>query len=149
MYKGKHTCEILKSIRKQIADVNEIPYEPVVCTHEGDCRGTCPACESEMRYIENQLNIRKMAGKAVKIIGLGMNLVQHNKPGKRGTVIVEFVVERNGGISDIKVLQGVDPIVDRMAINIIQKMDKLKPAINRDSLPYRSRYRIPISFELD
>ncbi len=70
MYKGKSTCETLKSIRKQIADANEIPYEPVVCTHKGDCLGTCPACESEMRYIENQLNIRKMAGKAVKIVGL-------------------------------------------------------------------------------
>ena len=70
MYKGKQTCETLKSIRKQIADANDIPYEPVVCTHKGDCMGTCPACESEMRYIENQLNIRKMAGKAVKIVGL-------------------------------------------------------------------------------
>lgn len=70
MYKGKQTCETLKSIRKQIADANDIPYEPVVCTHKGDCLGTCPACESEMRYIENQLNIRKMAGKAVKIVGL-------------------------------------------------------------------------------
>ncbi len=70
MYKGKKTCETLKSIRKQIADANEIPYEPVVCTHKGDCLGTCPACESEMRYIENQLNIRKIAGKAVKIVGL-------------------------------------------------------------------------------
>ena len=70
MYQGKSTCETLKSIRKQIADANEIPYEPVVCTHQGDCMGTCPACESEMRYIENQLNIRKMAGKAVKIVGL-------------------------------------------------------------------------------
>ena len=70
MYKGKKTCETLKSIRKQIADANDIPYEPVVCTHKGDCLGTCPACESEMRYIETQLNIRKMAGKAVKIVGL-------------------------------------------------------------------------------
>ena len=70
MNKGKQTCETLKSIRKQIADANEIPYEPRVCTHQGDCKGTCPACESEMRYIENQLNIRKMAGKAVKIVGL-------------------------------------------------------------------------------
>ena len=70
MYKGKNTCETLKSIRKQIADANDIPYEPRVCTHKGDCMGTCPACESEMRYIENQLNIRKMAGKAVKIVGL-------------------------------------------------------------------------------
>ena len=70
MYKGKHTCETLKSIRKQIADANDIPYEPRVCTHKGDCMGTCPTCESEVRYIENQLNIRKMAGKAVKIVGL-------------------------------------------------------------------------------
>ncbi len=70
MYQGKHKCETLKAIRKRIADANEIPYEPVVCTHKGDCMGTCPACESEMRYIENQLNIRKMAGKAVKIVGL-------------------------------------------------------------------------------
>ncbi len=31
MYKGKHKCETLKVIRKQIADVNKIPYEPVVC----------------------------------------------------------------------------------------------------------------------
>ncbi len=70
MYQGKHKCETLKAIRKKIADANEIPYEPVVCTHKGDCMGTCPACESEVRYIENQLNIRKMAGKAVKIVGL-------------------------------------------------------------------------------
>lgn len=70
MYQGKHKCETLKAIRKQIADANEIPYKPVVCTHQGDCMGTCPACESEMRYIEDQLNIRKMAGKAVKIVGL-------------------------------------------------------------------------------
>ena len=70
MYKGKKTCETLKSIRKQIADANDIPYEPRVCTHKGDCMGTCPTCESEMRYIEIQLNICKMAGKAVKIVGL-------------------------------------------------------------------------------
>ena len=70
MYQGKHKCETLKAIRKKIADANEIPYEPVVCTHQGDCMGTCPACESEMRYIEDQLNIRKMAGKVVKIVGL-------------------------------------------------------------------------------
>ncbi len=70
MYQGKHKCETLKAIRKKIADANEIPYEPRVCTHQGDCMGTCPACESEIRYIENQLNIRKMAGKAVKIVGL-------------------------------------------------------------------------------
>ncbi len=70
MNHGKPICDTLKSIRKQIADANDIPYAPIKCALEDDCLGTCPTCESEMRYIENQLNIRKMAGKAVKIVGL-------------------------------------------------------------------------------
>ena len=114
MYQGKSTCETLKSIRKQIADANDIPYEPVVCTHQGDCMGTCPACESEMRYIENQLNIRKSNGKDIKLDRLASDLVYSPKKhitGKHGTVIVEFVVERDGSISDIEVVQGIDPIL--------------------------------------
>ncbi len=100
MYKGKKTCETLKAIRKKIADANEIPYEPRVCTHQGDCKGTCPACESEMRYIENQLNIRKMAGKAVKIIGLATVMtmaacnstsrVEHEHNDLPGDVVVPY-----------------------------------------------------------
>ena len=70
MNQGKPICETLKAIRKQIADANDIPYAPIKCALEDDCLGTCPTCESEMRYIEDQLNIRKMAGKAVKIVGL-------------------------------------------------------------------------------
>ncbi len=70
MNQGKPICETLKAIRKKIADANDIPYAPIKCALEDDCLGTCPTCESEMRYIEDQLNIRKMAGKAVKIVGL-------------------------------------------------------------------------------
>ena len=70
MYYGKRKCEFLKSIRKRIADENNIPYTPNCCTHEGDCRGTCPACESEVRYLETQLTVRRLAGEVVKIVGL-------------------------------------------------------------------------------
>ena len=57
-----------------MADANEIKYEPRECHHQGECRGTCPACEAEVRYLESQLNIRKQLGKAVVILGISAGL---------------------------------------------------------------------------
>lgn len=74
MTKGKSICNVLKTIRKQVADANEIKYEPRECHHEGECRGTCPACEAEVRYIEQQLNIRRQLGKAVAVVGISAGL---------------------------------------------------------------------------
>ena len=65
---------MLKTIRKQIADANEIKYEPRECHHQGECRGTCPACEAEVRYIEQQLNLRRQLGKAAVIVGISAGL---------------------------------------------------------------------------
>lgn len=75
MTKGKTICNELKRIRKQIADANEIDYEPRECNHQGECCGTCPACESEVRYIEKQLGIRRQLGKAVVVVGLSAGLI--------------------------------------------------------------------------
>ena len=55
MKRGKRICETLKGIRREIAEANEIDYQPAECTHEGDCAGTCPKCESETRWLERQL----------------------------------------------------------------------------------------------
>lgn len=74
MTRGKTICGVLKTIRKQVADANEIKYEPRECNHQGECRGTCPACEAEVRYIEQQLNIRRQLGKAVAIVGISAGL---------------------------------------------------------------------------
>ncbi|MEE1259290.1 MAG: OmpA family protein [Paludibacteraceae bacterium] len=70
MDKSKITCETLKTIRKQVADANGIVYTPAKCDFEGVCTGTCPACESEREYIENQLSLKRKAGEIVKIAGL-------------------------------------------------------------------------------
>jgi len=51
METGKRICQALKNLRKRIADANEIPFEIEECTHKGDCPGTCPKCESELRYL--------------------------------------------------------------------------------------------------
>ena len=74
MRQGKHICETLKGIRREIAEANEIDYNPTECTHEGDCAGTCPKCESETRWLEMQLRNRQSLGKAVTIAGLSVAL---------------------------------------------------------------------------
>ena len=74
MDKCKITCETLKAIRKQVADANGIVYTPAKCDFEGVCTGTCPACESEREYIENQLSLKRKAGNIVKIAGLVTSL---------------------------------------------------------------------------
>ena len=64
---GKDVCAVLKAIRKLITDKNEIPFSPHVCTHEGACSGTCPACEQEVRLIEKALEARRKNGEEVII----------------------------------------------------------------------------------
>jgi outer membrane protein OmpA-like peptidoglycan-associated protein len=70
MNRGKKTCEVLKSVRKQIAEANGIPYTPAECSFEGECAGTCPNCERERQYIEAQLSKKQKAGNSLKIIGV-------------------------------------------------------------------------------
>jgi outer membrane protein OmpA-like peptidoglycan-associated protein len=70
MNRGKKTCEVLKSVRKQIAEANGIPYTPAECSFEGECAGTCPNCERERQYIEAQLCKKQKAGNVLKIIGV-------------------------------------------------------------------------------
>ena len=74
MAKGKSTCKLLKSIRQQIADANGISYQPKECQHKGDCAGTCPACEEEIRYLERELKARKGNGFGMKVAGIAAGI---------------------------------------------------------------------------
>ncbi len=62
MKRGKRTCEILKDVRRKVAQENGIPLVERECTHEGDCRGTCPYCESEVRYLLPVASALRAAG---------------------------------------------------------------------------------------
>lgn len=70
MARGKQTCKILKEIRRQIAEANGIEFVTSECRYKGDCLGTCPKCEAEVRYLEQQLRARSLAGKAVALAGI-------------------------------------------------------------------------------
>ena len=72
MAKGKQTCKILKEIRKQIAAENDIEFVTSECTYKGDCKGTCPKCEAEVRYLERELEKRQRMGKAAVFAGMSL-----------------------------------------------------------------------------
>ena len=72
--KGKAKCKALKEIRKKIAEENNIEYIVSECTHKGDCKGTCPKCESEVRYLERELARREKLGKAVAVAGVAASV---------------------------------------------------------------------------
>lgn len=72
--RGKEKCKALKEIRRKIAEENNIAYAVSECTHQGDCKGTCPKCEAELRYLERELELRKSLGKAVVVAGISVGI---------------------------------------------------------------------------
>lgn len=75
MARGKQTCKILKEIRRQIAEANDIEFVTSECRYKGDCLGTCPKCEAEVRYLEQQLRARQLMGKAVMLAGISAGMI--------------------------------------------------------------------------
>ncbi len=67
--------------------------------------------------------------------------------GIQGRVIIQFVVEKNGSISQAKVVRGVDPSLDREAMRVVKKMGKWKPG-RQAGKAVRSRFTLPIQFKL-
>lgn len=71
---GKKKCKILKEIRRKIAEENDIPYITHGCTHQGECSGTCPRCEQELRELEHALQKRQRLGKAVAVTAVAAGI---------------------------------------------------------------------------
>lgn len=86
-------------------------------------------------------DINKWLGKNVKypVIAQENNI--------QGRVTVQFVIERDGSITDVKVLRGVDPSLDKEAVRVVKSMPKWKPGKQRGK-PVRVSYTVPINFRL-
>lgn len=70
--KGKQICNYLKEVRRRVAEENDIRLEQHECTFKGECSGTCPRCEAEVRHIEAELKRRSQLGKAAMVAGLAV-----------------------------------------------------------------------------
>ena len=60
---GKEKCELLKAMRREIAEANGIVYLTSECTFQGNCPGYCPKCDAEARYLDSELNRLAKEGK--------------------------------------------------------------------------------------
>lgn len=65
----------------------------------------------------------------------------------QGRVMVSFIVERDGSVSDVKILRGVDPSLDKEAMRLVSSMPKWKPGMQTGK-PVRARFNIPVTFKL-
>ena len=65
-----------------------------------------------------------------------------------GSVIVEFIIEKDGLITNANVIKGVCPSIDAEAVRIISDMPKWKPGSDMRR-PRRVRYRLAVDFYLD
>lgn len=67
--------------------------------------------------------------------------------GIQGRVYVQFIVEADGSVSNVNVIRGVDPALDKEAIRVLRSSPKWKPGKQR-GLPVRVRFSMPILFQL-
>ena len=67
--------------------------------------------------------------------------------GVQGRVVVSFVVERDGSITDVKVVRGVDPSLDREASRVVRAMPRWIPGKQNGSA-VRVKYNVPVAFTL-
>ena len=76
---GKEKCELLKAMRREIAEANGIIYLSAECTYEGDCPGYCPKCDAESRYLDVELNRLAREGRELKITNFAYQSVIHSE----------------------------------------------------------------------
>ena len=79
--RGKQKCALLKSIRCKIAKENGLNYTLSECTFRGDCKGTCPKCEAELKQLSEDLQKMKQTGKRVAIAGIAAAMVAASASG--------------------------------------------------------------------
>lgn len=67
---GRQKCELINQIRKKIADKNNIDFVIYKCTFEGNCSGTCPKSDSELKYLEGELEKIQSDGGKINLEGV-------------------------------------------------------------------------------
>ncbi len=109
MNRGKATCAILKQIRRDIAEKNDIALTISECTYQGNCSGTCPKCEAEVRLLEKALAEKKRRGIQTAVAGISAGLLaaslvsctpvgaedNHQDPGGSFTEQIETAASEN------------------------------------------------------
>lgn len=140
--KGKDKCRMLKQIRKKIADANDIPYVVEECPYQGDCKGTCPKCEAELKKMEEELSLRRRLGKKVAVVGVAAGMMAATTACTPNDVIdvLENVVNPfswfggGGGDLDGDVVMGeampIDGVIDEPTYSQEDNTNEITPPVD-------------------
>ena len=116
------------------------------------------ACNSEIDNITQQEEIYHLPDKMPKFKGGETGLAKFLKEnvkypniarenGVQGRVLVEFIVEKNGSITNVKIIKGVEPNLNNEALRVVNMMPRWKPG-KHNGKKVRVRYSMPIHFRL-
>lgn len=151
--------DVLKIVRNDVKVSNEIDFNmedtkeaaPITIA-TAVAKTEEPVEEEEIFFVaedmplfngkEASLGFREYVGKNLKYPDVAA------ENGIQGTVYVQFVVEPSGSVSNVKVLRGVDPALDKEAIRIVQNSPKWTPGKQRGK-SVRVSFTFPIKFQLN
>ena len=107
-----------------------------------------PQEEVVFQVVEEMPEFPGGMGECMKWIGQNIKYPKeaHDK-GVQGRVIITFIVEKDGSITEPKVARGVSPALDAEALRVVSTMPKWKPAKQRGQV-VRVKYTIPVMFRL-
>ena len=121
---------------KDIADLKQ-----VVTQAEPEPEKVFDMVEQMPTFPGGQQELMSYLGKNIKY----PTIAQEN--GTQGRVIIQFVVERDGSITDVRVARGVDPYLDKEAVRVVKSMPKWIPG-KQNGKAVRVKFTVPVMFRL-
>ena len=136
--------EIIEEESKDEDEQVVVETPPIVIEEEPEPEPEAPIVDypdQEAEFPGGMAAMKKFLAENIKYPEIAMEM------GDQGKVFVEFVVELDGSITQIKIIRGVSKEIDREAKRVVSKMPKWAPAESKGE-SVRARCRIPINFIL-
>lgn len=139
----------------KVEAASEAPYSEEAQTVVVTSHFSVQYVQPEEPQHENNIQISEVlpefpGGQAALLSYLRKNVnypVAAQESGIQGRVIVQFVVNRDGSVTDAAVIRSVSPVLDREAVRVILSMPRWKPGM-QSGRPVRATYALPVSFKL-
>ena len=127
------------------------PAKPVEATTSNNAAAESQATKADAIYEVVDEPPSFPGGDAARIAFLSNNLrypAVAMEQGIQGRVVTQFVVDKDGSITDVKVVRSLDPMLDKEAVRLVKSMPKWTPGKLNGS-PVRVKYILPLSFRLE
>jgi TonB family protein len=102
--------------------------------------------ETEFVALEKQPQYPGGFKKLYRYLGDNFHYPKGLKPRPKGTIVVNFVIDKDGSITEVYVKQGVHPLLDAEAIRMVENMAKWEPGVQHGKA-VKVAYNIPIDVE--